>query len=99
MTAYNASKHRSIGMAPQDVTADVEHNLWLKQEAKGSQKVTAREPKTRFQVGDEVILSKAKKVFEKGCLANWTEEIFTIGRVLESMPVQYKVLDYRNEKI
>src|SRR5438552_6738231 len=54
MTAYNASKHRSIGMAPQDVNADFEHDLWLKQEAKGPQKVTAKEPKPRFQVGDDV---------------------------------------------
>src|SRR5438552_7540269 len=99
MTAYNASKHRSIGMAPRDVNAEVEHELWIKQEAKGPQKVTGREPKTKFLVGDEVRLSKAKKVFEKGYLPNWTEEIFTISRVLGTTPIQYKVRDYRNEEI
>ena len=99
MMAYNASMHRSIGMAPNDVNEDVEHELWLKQERKGPQKVTAREPSTRFNVGDEVRLSKAKQVFTKGYLPNWTEEIFTISRVLETEPVQYKVTDYRHVEI
>ena len=99
MAAYNASIHRSIGMAPNDVTEDVEHELWLKQERKGPQKVTNREPKTRFVVGDEVRLSKTKKVFAKGYLPNWTEEIFTISQVLDTEPMQYKVQDYRHNEI
>ena len=99
MTAYNASVHRSIGMASNNVTPQVEHNLWTRQEAKGLQKVTAREPEARFQVGDEVRLSKVKAKFEKGYLPNWTEEIFTVSRVLNNVPVQYKVKDYRNEEI
>src|SRR6266853_4930845 len=99
LRAYNASKHRSIGMAPDDVTANVEHELWTRQEAKEPQKVTAKEPKTRFVVGDEVRLSKAKNVFEKGYLPNWTEEIFIVNRVLNTMPIQYKVRDYRNAEI
>ena len=45
-------------------------------------------------------LSKAKRVFAKGYLPNWTEEVFTISRVLNnSKPTQYKVRDYRNEEI
>ena len=38
-------------------------------------------------------------MFEKGYLPNWTEEIFTISRVLGTIPIQYKVRDYRNEEI
>src|SRR5277367_6372910 len=96
---YNASVHRSIGMAPNDVNDDVEHELWLKQERKGPQKVTNKEPTTRFEVGDEVRLSKAKQVFTKGYLPNWTEEIFTLSRVLDTEPVQYKVTDYRHDEM
>jgi len=99
MRAYNASVHRSIGMAPQDVTREVQRELWTIQEAKGPQKVSSKEPKTIFEVGDEVRVSKAKKVFEKGYLPNWTEEIFTVSRVLNTVPIQYKVRDYRNEEI
>ena len=99
MTAYNASVHRSIGLAPKDVTPEIEHDLWTRQEVKGPQKVTAREPQTKFQVGDEVRLSKAKQVFAKGYLPNWTEEIFTVSRVLNTIPAHYKVHDYINEEI
>ena len=38
-------------------------------------------------------------MFAKGYLPNWTEEIFTISIVLETIPIQYKVQDYRNEEI
>jgi len=61
--------------------------------------VTLREAKTRFEVGDHVRLSEAKQVFAKGYLPNWTEEIFTISRVLNTIPVQYKVLDEREQEI
>ena len=99
MESYNASVHRSIGMAPSAVNEDVEHDLWLKQERMGPQKVTNREPASIFQVGDEVRLSKAKLVFDKGYLPNWTEEIFTVSRILDTVPVMYKVRDYQNHEI
>ena len=86
-------------MAPNAVTEDVEHDLQLKQERRGPQKVTNREPASVFGVGDEVRLSKAKHVFAKGYLSNWTEEIFTVTQVLDTVPVMYKVQDYRNEEI
>ena len=38
-------------------------------------------------------------MLEKGYLPNWTEEIFTISRVLETIPIQYNVGDYRNDEI
>jgi hypothetical protein len=99
MNAYNSSIHRSIATSPKSVTRDVEHELWLKQEEKGPQKVTNRKPAAVFNVGDVVRLSKAKKVFDKGYLPNWTEEIFTVTRVLNTAPVQYKVQDSRMEEI
>ena len=55
--------------------------------------------KTSFLVGDEVRLSKAKQVFDKGYLPNWTEETFTVSQVMNTLPIQYKVRDYRNEEI
>src|SRR5438552_4829649 len=99
INAYNASKHSSIGIPPNDVNASNERELWAKQEAKGPQKVSDRESKATFQVGDEVRVSKAKKAFQKGYLPNWTEEIFTISRVLATVPIQYKVQDYTNDEI
>ena len=64
-------------MTPNDVTLQVQHELWLKQEAKSPQKVSNKEPKEKFEVDIEVRLSKVKMVFAKEYLPNWTEEIFT----------------------
>jgi transposase InsO family protein len=50
MQAYNKSVHRSIGMAPERVTEAVEHELWQAQEEKGPQKVTAKQPQSKFLV-------------------------------------------------
>ena len=97
--AYNKSVHRSIGMAPERVTEAVEHELWQAQEEKGPQKVTAKQPHSKSVVGDHVTLSKAKRVFPKGYLPNWTEEIITVSQVLDTKPAQYKVKDYREEEI
>src|SRR5438093_13012910 len=86
-------------MARINVNRDVEHEIWARQEEKGQQKVTDREPTEVFQIGDDVRLSKSKRVFDKGYLPNWTEEIFTVSIVLNTVPVQYKVRDYRKEEI
>lgn len=95
MRSYNLSIHRSIGMTPISVNKNVEHELWLKQEETGPQQVSrVKERKTLLKVGDFVRLSKAKHVFAKGYTPNWTEEIFTISKVINtSQPVQYKVQD------
>jgi transposase InsO family protein len=46
LSSYNNSVHRSIGVAPINVTNENEHELWLRQERKGPQRVTQREPTT-----------------------------------------------------
>ena len=101
MRAYNLAKHRSINMAPAAVNKEVEHELWQRQEESGPQQVSnAIESKQVLKVGDFVRLSKAKHIFDKGYLPNWTEEIFTISRVIDtSQPKQYKVRDDRLEEI
>src|SRR6266853_5656556 len=42
---------------------------------------------------------RLKRCLKKGYLLNWTEKIFTVNRVLNTIPIQYKVRDYRNEEI
>ena len=99
MTAYNMATHRSIGVSPMQVTVDNEHELWLRQERRGPQKVTQREPTTVFRVGDQVRISITKGPFAKGYLPNWTEQIYTVSQVLVTEPRQYKLRDYNNEDI
>ena len=59
MRAYNASTHRITGVAPINVTNENEHALWISQEERGPQKVSLREPRKRFAIGDHVRLSKS----------------------------------------
>ena len=42
-------------------------------------------------------LSKAKRTFKKGYLPNWTEELFTIVRCIETSPPVYLVKDDHGE--
>ena len=107
MQSYNASVHRSIGVAPKDVTIENEMNLWEKQQTRGPQNVTLKDVHTILKVGDHVRITKYKYLFDKGYLPNWTEEVFTISRVIETPkierhyagPVQYKIRDENNEEI
>jgi Integrase core domain/Chromo (CHRromatin Organisation MOdifier) domain len=96
LTSYNNSVHRSIGVAPINVTNENEHELWLRQEQKGPQRVTQREPTTVFGVGDQVRVSIAKGPFAKGYVPNWSEQIYTVSEVLNTEPTQYKLRDYHN---
>ena len=53
----------------------------------------------KFSVGDEVRITKKKKVFEKGYTTRWTEEIFTITEIQDTNPVTYKLADLQGEEI
>ena len=94
--AYNHSVHRSIKRKPADVSADDVGEM---------RDVMSRRPeppkgKDDIHVGDTVRISKVKSVFEKGYLPNWTEEIFTVERVIrKNKPFMYKLKDYNNEVI
>ena len=51
----------------------------------------------KFVPGDRVRLSKAKRTFKKGYLPNWTEELFTIVRCIETSSPVYVVKDDHGE--
>ncbi|XP_078364069.1 uncharacterized protein LOC144648359 [Oculina patagonica] len=53
----------------------------------------------KFNVGDQVKISKYKKVFEKGYLPSWTEETFTIGQRLPRNPPVYRLKEANGDWI
>ena len=56
-------------------------------------------PKSRFNIGDKVRISKYKrKVFDKGYTPNWTEEIFLVDKIQSTNPITYRLKDLNNEK-
>ena len=95
MDKYNSTKHRSIGMTPTDARKpsnyqQVFKNLYLK-------KVKARKKEPKFKVGDKVRISIKKDIFEKGFTINWSDKIYTITEVLNTLPPTYKIKDDRVE--
>ena len=55
--------------------------------------------KSKFKVGDKVRISKWKSIFSKGYMQNYTTELFTISKVLNTSPVTYKIKDWNDEEI
>ena len=74
---YNQSIHRSIKMKPADVTVFNAQDVWRTLYGKQASII-----KYKFKVGDQVKISKYKRVFQKGYLPSWTEESFTVAQRL-----------------
>lgn len=55
--------------------------------------------KPKYKKGIFVRLSKYRKVFDKGYLANYTTEVFKIDKVHMKMPPTYSLLDIYDEPI
>ena len=86
---YNNSIHSSIKMKPKDV------------ESKGFPKyieeVNKKDPK--FKVGSNVRIPKYKNIFSKGYLPNWSEEVFIINKIQNTVPWTYLINDLNGEEI
>ena len=73
---YNNTYHTTIKMKP----ADVKDNTYTDFE----KEVNDKNPK--FKVGDYVRISKYKNIFAKGYSPNWSEEIFVINKIKNTVP-------------
>ena len=73
---YNNTYHKTIKMKPRDVGDDsfTEYN----------EESNEKDPK--FKVGDYARISKFKNVFAKGYTPNWTEEIFIVKKIKNTVP-------------
>ena len=72
---YNNPVHRTIKINSIDVTSD------SYAEYKGDSNVT----KHKFKVGDHVRISKYKNIIAKRCNQNWSEEVFVVSRVKDTV--------------
>ena len=85
---YNRSYHRSIKMAPNQVTeansSEVYANLYKNKKVK----------KPTLRVGDRVRLNKKFRLFKKGYLPGWTEEVFVIRDSIPGPVATYKVQEF-----
>jgi transposase InsO family protein len=85
--SYNSSKHRSIKMAPKDVSIEnqdiAQRNLYSNKSVrwlllKGSK------IKSDLKVGDTVRIQNEFKVFDKGYFPNWTDQIYFIKKIVST---------------
>ena len=86
---YNNTVHRTIKMKPVDVISD---SL-----AEYSEDFNEKDPK--FKVGDCVRISKCKNLFAKEYNQNWSEEVFIISKVKNTVPWTYVISDLNDEPI
>ena len=53
----------------------------------------------KFKVGHHVRISKYKNIFAKGYTPNWSEEVFVIKEVKNTVPWTYVINDLNGENI
>ena len=86
---YNGTPHRSMGMAPRDVTPENDDNVWMKlYGGKHKLKIPA------FATGDRVRLAQKTRPFKKGYLPGWTEEVFVVRHVIPGKIPTHKIEEF-----
>ena len=86
---YNNTVHRTIKMKPIEITGD-SYNKY-------NEDFNKSDPK--FKVGDYVRISKYKSIFAKEYTPNWSEEVFVINKIKNTVPWTYVINDLNGEEI
>ncbi|GFQ84231.1 uncharacterized transposon-derived protein F54H12.3 [Trichonephila clavata] len=92
--SYNDTEHRSIGMAPSQVTREVEPQIFKKLYG-----FLEKNPKVILNKEDLVRISKANKTFRQGYLPGWSDEVFRVTKVYFSHPTTFELQDLKSEAI
>ena len=86
---YNNAYHSTIKMKP----VDVKSNTWIN----SSKEFNDKYPK--FKIGDIVRISKNKNIFAKGFVPDWSEEVFVIKKIKDTVPRIYVISDLKGKEI
>ena len=86
---YNNTYHKKINMKP----TDVKDNTYIDFE----KEVNDKDPK--FKIGDHVRISNYKNIFAKGYKPNWSEEVFIITKIKNTVSWTYVINDLNGEEI
>ena len=82
VTSINNSYHRAIKAVPASITRQNQHKV-----------VKTSPTKPRFNVGDKVRISIEKGIMTKGYKPNYSEEVFTVSKILHRHPATYTLSD------
>ena len=96
---YNNTVHRTIKMKLIDITDDyyVKYNGIAFSKDSMESHFNNKDPK--FKVGDHVRISKYQNIFAKGYTPNWSEEVFVINKVKNTVPWTHAISDLNGEEI
>ena len=86
---YNNTYHRIIKMKP----IEVKDNTYI------DSIKDVNDKDSKFKVGDHVRISKCKNIFAKRYTKNWSEEVFVIKEVKNTVPWTYIISDLNGEEI
>ena len=84
---YNNTVHRTIKIKPIDVT----NNSFLEYNEESNKEYP------KFKVGDHVRISKFKNIFAKRYTPNWSEEVFIVSKIDNTVPWTYAISDLNGE--
>ena len=81
--------HRTIKVKP----VDVKDNTYIGFTKEDNDK----DPK--FKIGDHIRTSKYKNIFAKRYTPNWSEEVFVVSKIKNTVPWTYVINDLNGEEI
>lgn len=93
VNTYNNTKHQTIKMTP--INASNKDNEYILKPLFQDFNIC----EAKYKIGDKVRISKYKSVFKKGYTPNWTTEIFTVCKIINSNPTTYHLKDYLNNEL
>ena len=84
---YSNTYRRAIKMKPVDVKPRMYTDFNKENNKEGP----------KFNFGDHVRISKYKNIFAKVYILNWSEEVFVIKKVKNTVPGTYIISDFNGE--
>ena len=85
---YNNTYHRTIKMKSVDLKLSMYNDFNKENNEEGP----------KFKVGDNVRISKYINTFAKGYVSNWSEEVFVVKKVKNTVPWTYVISDLNGEE-
>ena len=86
---YNNTQQNIIKMKP----IDVKPSTYID----SSKEINDKNPK--FKIGRIVRISKYENIFAKGYIPNWSEKVFVIKKIKNTVPQTYVISDLKGEEI
>ena len=85
---YDNTVHRTIKMKPIEVM-----DVYYAEYNENLMELHSNEKDPKFKVGDNFRISKCKNIFAKGYTTNWSEEVFVINKIKDTVPGTYVISD------